>query len=60
MSFLPDTTIEEAYEKCIHGQDGGRLGAFTVMPCTKDYYQWVKFWRYIRACQLYLEDADGE
>ena len=60
ISFDPDITIEEAQDKCFHGKDAGRLGAFMVMPPTKDYYQWAKFWRYLRACEIYLEDSDDE
>ena len=60
ISFQPDITIEEAQEKSIHGLDAGRLGAFMVMPPTKDYYQWVKFWRYLRHCQANLDDSIEE
>ena len=60
VTFQPDITIEEAEDMCFHGRDAGRLGAFQVMPSTRDYYQWLRFWRFLRACQIYLETSSDE
>ena len=60
VSFQPGVTIEEAQDMCFHGRDGGREGAFMVMPASRDYYHWVRFWRYLRACEMYLENSDDE
>lgn len=56
--FPDGITMQEAQRHCFWERDNGKTGAYMVMPDTETYNDWYNYWRFLRACDIYLsEDA---
>ena len=56
---FPDRiTMEEAQTHCFWERDNGKTGAYMFMPVTEDYDDWYNYWRFLRACMIYLSDDE--